>query len=117
MSNPPRSAVRRLATARAIAMTGSPAAYLALNFVISQRTGSALWVSAALLLTFGAVGLAGPFTGALGDRFDRRKVMIASDLSGAACFLGMAMVHAPWLLLVFGFLSAIPDAAFFSSSS
>jgi MFS family permease len=117
MSIAPKTAVRRLATARGISMTGSSAAYMALNFVIYQRTGSAVWVAAALLLTFGTTAVASPFAGALGDRFDRRKVMIASDLSGAACFLAMALASAPWLLLLFAFLSAIPDAAFFTSSS
>lgn len=90
---------------------------MALNFVIYQRTHSAVWVAAALFLTFGTVGFVSPFAGALGDRFDRRKVMIASDLAGAACFLGMALVHAPWLLLLFAFLSALAEAPFFSSSS
>jgi MFS family permease len=112
-----RAPVRRLATARLISVTGSAAAYMALNFVIYQRTHSATWVAATLFLTFGTVGFASPFAGALGDRFDRRKVMIGSDLAGAACFLGMALVHAPWLLLLFAFLSAVAEAPFFSSSS
>ena len=109
--------VRRLATARLISLTGSAAAYMALNFVIYQRTHSATWVAATLFLTFGTVGFASPFAGALGDRFDRKKVMIGSDLAGAGCFLAMALVHAPWLLLLFAFLSAVAEAPFFSSSS
>lgn len=112
-----RARVRRLATARLISVTGSAAAYMALNFIIYQRTHSAVWVAAALFLTFGTVGFVSPFAGALGDRFDRRKVMIISDLAGSACFLGMALVHAPWLLLLFAFLSALAEAPFFSSSS
>jgi MFS family permease len=90
---------------------------MALNFTIYQRTHSATWVAATLFLTFGTVGFASPFAGALGDRFDRRKVMIASDLAGAACFLAMALAHAPWLLLLYAFLSAVAEAPFFSSSS
>ena len=49
-------------------MTGSSAAYMALNFVIYQRTGSAVWVAAALLLTFGTPAVASPSAGALGER-------------------------------------------------
>jgi MFS family permease len=90
---------------------------MALNFVIYQRTGSAVWVAATLFLTFGTVGFASPFAGALGDRFDRKRVMILSDLAGAACFMGMALVHSPGLLLLFAFLSALAEAPFFSSSS
>jgi MFS family permease len=111
------SAVRRLSLARLISLTGGAAAYLALNFVIYQRTGSATWVAATLFLTFGTIGFVSPLAGALGDRFDRRKVMIASDLTAAVCFFAMALVHDPGLLLVFAFLSAAAEAPFLSASS
>jgi MFS family permease len=112
-----RPAVRRLALARLISLTGGAAAYLALNFVIYERTRSATWVAAALFLTFGTVGFASPFAGALGDRFNRQRVMIVSDLAAAACFFAMALVHDPGLLLVFAFLSAVAEAPFLSASS
>jgi MFS family permease len=112
-----RNAVRRLALARLISLTGGAAAYLALNFVIYERTGSATWVAATLFLTFGTVGFVSPFAGALGDRFDRRRVMIVSDLAAAACFFGMALVRDPGLLLAFAFLSAMAETPFMSASS
>ena len=112
-----RAPVRRLAVARLISITGGAAAYLTLNYTIYKRTRSATWVAAALFLTFGTTGFVSPFAGALGDRFDRRRVMIASDLAGAACFFVMALAHAPWLLLTFAFLSAVAEAPFLSSSS
>lgn len=117
MATPTRAPVRRLAAARLISITGGAAAYLALNFVIYDRTHSATWVAATLFLTFGTVGFASPFASALGDRFDRRRVMIASDLAGAACFFLMALVHAPWLLLLFAFLSALAESPFLSASA
>ena len=116
MSTPSRSAVRRLALARAISLTGGAAAYAALNFAIWERTHSAAWVAAALFLTFGTVGVASLFAGALGDRLDRRKVMIASDLAGAAAFAGMAFVGDPGLLLAVAFLSALAEAPFYAAS-
>jgi MFS family permease len=112
-----RSPVRRLALARLISLTGGAAAYLALNFVIYERTGSAAWVALALILTFGAIGLASPFAGALGDRFDRRKVMIASDLLGAAAFFAMALVEDPGLLISLAFLAALAEAPFLAAST
>jgi len=112
-----RAPVRRLAVARLISITGGAAAYMALNFSLYQRTGSATWIAAALFLTFGTIGFVSPFAGMLGDRFDRRKVMIGSDLAGAACFFAMSLAHAPALLLVFAFLSALAEAPFLSSSS
>lgn len=112
----PRSAVRRLATARLISLTGGAAAYAALNFTIFEKTGSASWVALSLLLTFGVQGFIGPPAGMLGDRFDRRKVMIASDLAGAFCFAMMALSSEPAWLLPWAFLSAVAEAPFFSAS-
>jgi MFS family permease len=91
----PRTAVRRLALARVISVTGSAAAYTALMFEIYDQTESSVWLAASLLVTEGVSGLVGPFASVLGDRFDRRTVMIVSDLAAAACFAGMAMVASP----------------------
>jgi len=112
-----RAAVRRLAVARLISLTGGAAAFMALNFTIYERTGSATWVAAALFLTFGTVGFVSPFASVLGDRFDRKKVMIASDLGGAAFFAAMALVHGPVPLLGFAFGSALAEAPFLSAST
>ena len=113
---PSRSAVRRLAVARLISITGGGAAYAALNYTIYERTGSAAWVAAALLLTFGVVGVIAPPAGMLGDRFDRRTVMIVSDVAGALCFGTMALGQDPAWLLVWAFLSAVAEAPFWSAS-
>lgn len=112
----PRSAVRRLATARIISISGGAAAYTALNFTILEQTGSAAWVAVSLLLTFGVTGFVVPPAGILGDRFDRRKVLIASDLAGAACFAMMALSSEPAWLLPWAFLSAVAEAPFWSAS-
>jgi MFS family permease len=112
-----RSAVRRLSLARVISMTGGAAAFAALNFAIYQRTHSPTWVAAALFLTFGTVGFASVFAGALGDRFDRRRVMIASDLASSACFLAMAFIRDPGALLAVAFLSALCESPFFAASA
>jgi MFS family permease len=117
MSRSPRSAVRRLAVARVISITGGAAAYTALMFGIYRQTHSAAWLSATLLLTFGITGFVGIFAGTLGDRFDRRKVMIASDLLGAVFFLCMGLAHAPWLLILFAFFSAVVEVPFWSASA
>src|SRR4051812_35647580 len=117
MSRSPRSAVRRIAVARVISITGGSAAYTALMFGIYQQTHSAAWLSATLLLTFGVTGFVGIFAGTLGDRFDRRMVMIASDLLGAVFFLCMGLAHAPELLLLFAFFSAVVEVPFWSASA
>ena len=112
-----RSAVRRLAAARLISVTGGAAAFAALNFTIYERTHSAAWLSASLLLTFGVAGLFAPIGGVLGDRFDRRRVMVASDLAGAACFGAMALSQDPGWLLAAGFAAAVVETPFWSASA
>ncbi len=116
MSHSPRSNVRRLAFGRLISVTGGAAAYTALNFTIWHETHSPGMQALSLLLTFGVAGLLGPFGGALGDRFDRRTVMICSEAVAAAFFVGMALVHAPIWLIALAFGSAIAELPFFSAS-
>jgi MFS family permease len=70
----------------------------------------------ALLLTFGVAGLLGPLAGHLGDRFDRRKVMIWSEAVGAAFFTGMAFVDTPIWLILLAFGAAIAELPFFAAS-
>jgi MFS family permease len=106
------SGVRRVALARAVSQTGSSAAFAALNFVVYERTRSAAWVSAALLLTFGTVGLAGPIAGAIADRFDRRRVMIVSDLSAAVLFAAMGLVDSVTALIALAFAAALAETPF-----
>jgi len=114
---PSRSAARRVAVARLISLTGTEAAFTALLFVIFKRTGSSTWLAAALLLTIGMQGILSPFGGAIGDRFDRRRVMIASDLLGALCFIAMAFAGSPVALLGVAFASAVAETPFFPASS
>src|SRR5207247_10877703 len=85
----PKAAVRRLATARLISITGGAAAYTALMFTVYERTRSPAWLSATLLLTFGVNGVVAPLAGAIGDRFDRRRGLIVAGLGGGVgCAVG-----------------------------
>jgi MFS family permease len=69
-----------------------------------------------LLLTFGVAGLVGPLTGALGDRFNRRTVMIWSEAISAVFFAAMVFAKDPGLLIALAFGSAIAELPFFSAS-
>jgi MFS family permease len=112
----PRTAVRRFALARLISITGSAAAYTALMFEIYDRTGSAAWLAASLLVTEGLTGVVAPLTSILGDRFDRRRVMIWSDVAAAACFVGMSVAPIPGPLVFVALLSAFAEAPFWPAS-
>lgn len=115
-SGPPRAAVRRLALGRLISVAGGAAAYTALNYTIWDRTHSPGMQALSLLLTFGVAGVLGPFAGALGDRFDRRRVMIWSEAVAASFFVLMALVDEPAALIGLAFGSAVAELPFFSAS-
>ncbi|MGH2527263.1 MAG: MFS transporter, partial [Actinomycetota bacterium] len=113
---PPKTAVRRIAAGRLISITGGAAAYTALGFTVWEQTHSPWMQALSLLLTFGVAGILGPFAGALGDRFDRRRVMIVSELVSAGFFAAMALVHDAGLLIALAFGSALAELPFFSAS-
>jgi MFS family permease len=97
-------------------VTGGAAAYTALNFTVWDRTHSPGMQALSLLLTFGVAGLLGPLGGALGDRFDRRRVMIVSEAVAAAFFTAMVFADTPAVLIALAFGSAIAELPFFSAS-
>ena len=112
-----RSAVYRLAIARGVSLTGGAAAFTALMFAVYEKTDhNPVWLAATLILTFGMSGVLGWFAGTLGDRFNRRVVMIVSEVSGAGVFGVAAFVHAPVLLIACGFAAAIAESPFWSAS-
>jgi MFS family permease len=119
VTTPSRSAARRIATARLISLPGSQAAFTALVVAVYRRTGSPGWISAVLLVGFWTGGLLAPVAGSLGDRFDRRRVMIVSDLAGAVAFVsfGLAFPAAPSALLILAFLDAATAAPFSPAAS
>lgn len=106
-----RTAVRRVAFARAISLTGSQAAFAALAYIVYRLTGnSAAWVSLTLLLTMGLQGLVQPVASWFGDRFDRRRVLVASDLLAAAGFAALAFARTPGQLVTIAAVTAILES-------
>ena len=96
-----------------ISQAGSGAAWIALVAVIYDRTdGSGLWLAAALVSSFAVRALAGPWVGALGDHFDRRSVMVVSDLAAAAAFVGLAFADEPIALVALAVVAALAEAPF-----
>ena len=112
MQSSSRNAIRRIAGGRVLAMGGSEAAWIALMVSVYDRTHSTYWLSAGLLLTFGAFGIAGPLGGLIADRTDRRRVMVCSDLLTAVAAVAMLVAGSPALLLVAAFGSAVAQAPF-----
>ena len=109
-------AVRRLALARLVSVTGGFAAQTALMYRIYAITGSTIWVTATAIASSTAVALTGLAGGLVSDRFDRRRVMVISDLAGAACFVMLAVVRSPGPMVAVAFASAMAEAPFWPAS-
>jgi MFS family permease len=107
-STSPRSAVRKLAFSRGVTYAGGNAAFWALSAILYQQTQSVTLVAAAALASFSVPAAVSPVAGFLGDRFDRRCVMVSSELAGAICFLGLAFAsESPIALLGLRILASI----------
>ena len=115
-TTPYKTAVHRLATGRMLSVAGGEVAFVALMALVFGRTHSAIWGSAALLAVIGTYGIAAPFAGMLGDRYDRRVVMICSDVAGAAINVALVFAHAPTMLIGLAALGAVAQSPYLSSS-
>ena len=100
---------RRLWLSHVVSSFGDALTNLALLITAQRLTGS----TAAVATTAVAVALPqllfGLFAGVLVDRWDRKRVMIASDLARAFLVLGFLAVSSPdrmWLLYVVAFVQA-----------
>jgi len=86
------SAVLRLAASQGLSYAGRGAALTALIWALYASTGSAWWLSGAMLAIFGAATLVSPWTGHVGDRYDRRVVIMVSALLAAVGFAASALL-------------------------
>ena len=91
---------------------GTWLALVALTIDVFDRTGSAKWVSALLIVGFLPGIVTGLLLGPLLDRLRRRRLMIASDLANVAIFAALPFANSPTLLVVFAGLSGLANAFF-----
>lgn len=113
-----RRAVRRVAAARLISLAGSGAAFTALAYLIYHLTGrSNTWVAWTLLLTIGAQGVFVSVASWLGDRFERRRVLVITDLCAAAGFAVLMFMRTPGQYLFVAFLTAVIESPIYAVSS
>jgi len=108
---------RVLAFGRLVSITGGSAAYIALVAAIYGETKSALWVSAALFSGVLGSVVSAPYAGWLGDRFDRRRVLIAADVAAAAVATAMALTGQPKVLVPLLGLLAVVQSPFEPASA
>jgi MFS family permease len=99
--------VRVVAVASLVSVAGSVAANIAIAVLIYGRTKSAVWLSISFLLTFGVTGFLTPFTGVIADRFDRRRLLIGTELAAGLIYVVMVLVESPIIIIGLGFVEAL----------
>jgi MFS family permease len=81
--------------------------YLAIPIMVNQLTGSAMMVGLSVMASALPALILGPIAGVFVDRWDRRRVMILSDVLRALlvlCLLTVRSVDQVWVFYVIGFL-------------
>jgi MFS family permease len=111
VKEPGRPAIYRVAAGGLVNSLGSGAAAVAFGFFLYDRTGSAVWLSAWYFLSFGITGVLTPVAGWLADRFDRRRIIVLSDLAAAACSLALIGARHPVALVSIAFVASIVGRA------
>lgn len=103
---------RRLLTALAVSQAGNWLYNVALLAVVFERTHSAGWVAVTTAARVLPIVICGPFGGVLADRFDRRRIMIASDAIQAGAMLALTGVAAAgWPIALAPLLAALATVA------
>ncbi|MEW2427493.1 MFS transporter [Micromonospora sp. NPDC047644] len=91
---------RTLFSARLVSYAGDSLSLVALIFHVAETTGRGLAVALLLLVGDFAPSLLGPFTGALADRLDLRRLMVVCELVQAAVLLVIVLTMPPLPMLL-----------------
>jgi predicted MFS family arabinose efflux permease len=83
---------RRLIEGLAVSQAGDWLYNVALLAFVYGRTHSAGWLAVTTAARIAPIVAFGPLGGVIADRFDRRRVMIVSDLLRVGCMLALAAV-------------------------
>ncbi|GHH27825.1 MFS transporter [Lentzea cavernae] len=109
--------LRALFTARTVSYAGDSLSMVALMLHVANSTGQAIAVALLLLAGDFVPSLIAPLTGAIADRFDLKRVMIACDVAQGALVLLIALSLPPLpLLLVLVAVRAIAGQIFMPAS-
>src|SRR4051812_41446824 len=109
---PQNPVTRRLMGAGVLAGGSEETCRITLMVVVFDLTGSAVWVSATLLGSLVLSMAASPAAGVVADRYDRRRVLIASALVQAAAFAALAFATSGWQMVALGAAAAVAYSPF-----
>lgn len=82
-------------TGQALSQFSSSVLQFAIVWYLTDKTGSAMVLTVAMMMGFLPQGILGPFIGVFIDRYNRKRIMIVSDLFISAA--SFAMVAAGWM--------------------
>jgi MFS family permease len=91
---------RRLLAGLAISQAGDWLYNLALLAFVYERTHSSVWVGLTTAARVLPILICGPLGGVVADRYDRRRIMLASDAVRVALMLALALVAVAGLPVV-----------------
>jgi MFS family permease len=104
---------RSLSTARLVSFVGDSVSLVALMLHVADTAGQALAIALLLLVGDFVPSLVSPISGAISDRFDRKRVMIVCEvIQGAVLLLIAVALPALPLLLVLVAVRAIAGQVF-----
>ncbi|MEP7040481.1 MAG: MFS transporter [Chloroflexota bacterium] len=113
-------AFSRLFAAQLISFAGDWFATVALLGLALELTGSPAIASLLLVVQTGAFALASPIAGVLADRYDRRRLMVMSDVCRVPAALAFLLARDPdtlWIAFVAAALLSLGAAVFEPTSS
>lgn len=111
---------RRLWIGNLISLLGDWFNFIALVTLIGSETGSALAIGFTFVAKMLPWAVASPVAGLIVDRFDRRRLMIGSDLARAVVVAGLVLVEGPhtvWLAYLLTTLQMVVGSVFVPARS
>ncbi len=103
---------RLLTAGQVTSQLGDFVGYIAVMAILYQLTGSSLLVGTYMGVQALAGLLVGPAAGAVVDRWDRRSIMIFSDLIRAVLVVMLVFVHAAWQVLLVAMFKSVATSLF-----
>ena len=103
---------RRFFIGQAVSVTGTWMQMVAAAWLVLQLTGSGVALGIDTALAFGPILLFGPLGGALADRHDKRRILLATQVTFGVLALGLWAIVATgvvelWMVYVLSFLQGV----------